>query len=92
MSIRSHPLTLWKDGQFWEAGFLNDPPGTISLYGSSRFKLDTEFTAETIPECVAICPNLTHGQTFAPKRAQDELREAALRYGYRLFEVDIVPW
>jgi hypothetical protein len=92
MPTRSHILTLWLNNQLWEHGFLNDPPGEISLYSSSRYRMGQTFTAETLPKGVKVCPNLSHGHAMLPWRAQEDLREAALRHGFELFEIDIIEW
>jgi hypothetical protein len=90
--IRCHIITLWLDGQLWHRGFLDEPAGTIRLYASSTYPMDAEFTVATLPAGVKVCPSLALTLDFAPKRAQDEARAAILRYGYEVFEVDIVPW
>jgi hypothetical protein len=92
MATRSHPLTLWLDNQLWEHGFLDDPPGEISLYSSSRYRMGQTFTAETLPKGVKVCPNLSHGHVFLPRQAQEDLREAALRHGFEIWEIDQIPW
>lgn len=85
-----HSITLWKDGQFWSSGFLSEFHGEITLYPCVPG--GPKYDAATLPEGVKVCPSLTHGQVFAPKWAQDSTKAAALRYGYEIFEIDIVPW
>jgi hypothetical protein len=92
MAISAYSLTLWKDGQLWATGSLSDPGGYTTLFPTIGFPINTTYTAETIPEGVKVCPNLTISLIFAPYALQVETAEVARRYGYELYEIDIVPW
>ena len=89
--MRSYIISLWQDGQFWSTAFLNGDTGRIRLYPCEPRDED-EFTPDTLPPGTKVCPSLTMGHDFAPKKAQDEAKAAALAFGYEIFEIDIVPW
>jgi hypothetical protein len=88
----SHVVTLWMDGEMWQSGFLTEPSGEISLYASSKFSMGQTFDANSLPSRVKVCPSLTLRHDFAPPEARARTAEIIRRYGYELFEVDVLPW